>query len=221
MFDVTPHLEASLSEEGRAWFARAREELAARGPDHLPILFPQLARRLGRTRLDAPRVEEGEVVVDLGAWRTCDAGGCVLILDAAPSDDVLLDLYLHGDLEERTIALRSLAFLPVTPATERLLGEMQRTNAVVHVEAGAMDSNLAVRALDAGGEAAGFTRDDFDRLVLKIAFLDVPIRRVFGAMERATSGLSAMLIDYATEREAAGRSVWVDTGRFLGRAPAP
>ena len=133
----------------------------------------------------------------------------------------LVDIYLHGDIEERTILLRGLAFLPVTAATVRLFGEIQRTNTVVHFEAGALDSNLAVRALRAGGEEAGFTRDDFHRLVLKGAFLDLPAWRMLGAFEEADETLSTMLRGFATEREAAGRAGWVDTDRFLGRAPVP
>ena len=122
-------------------------------------------------------------------------------------------------LEERAIVLRCLAILPITAATVQLFGEMQRTNTAFHFGAGALDSNLAVRALREGGDDAGFTRDDFHRLVLKTAFLDLPIWRMFGALDEADETLSAMLRDYATEREAAGRSVWIDTDRFLGRAP--
>ena len=92
---------------------------------------------------------------------------------------------------------------------------MQRTNTGAHVEAGALDSNLATRALDAGL----LPREDFHRLVLKLAFSDLPVWRLFGALDHADAELSGMLQDYATEREAAGRGVWLDTYRFLGRAP--
>ena len=134
---------------------------------------------------------------------------------------MLLDLYLHGDLEERAIVLRCMAFLPITDVTVRLFGEMQRTNTVMHYEAGALDSNLAVRALKTGGEDAGFTRQDFRRLVLKLAFLDLPLWRLFGALEEVSPTLAETLLSYATEREAANRTVWKDTYRVLGQAPVP
>ncbi len=212
-------MEARLGEGGAAWLADARSRVAAEGASALPILFPALARRVGRVTLGPGRHREAYGEVDLGAWRLCDAAGLALLRAARPDEDALVDLFLGGDLEERTIVLRSLALSPVTPATVRLLGEVQRTNTVVHVEAGAFDHDLVVRARTEGGEAAGFREDDFHRLVLKVAFLDLPIARMFGALDHASEPLSKMLQDYATEREAAGRTVWIDTYRFLGRAP--
>jgi len=44
---------------------------------------------------------------------------------------------------------------------------------------------------------------------------------VFAAEQLANAELSRMLQDLATEREAAGRAVWRDTDRMLGRAPVP
>jgi len=56
-------------------------------------------------------------------------------------------------------------------------------------------------------------------MLLKIAFLDLPLARVFHAEQLANQELSRMLQDLATEREAAGRSVWRDTDRLISRAP--
>lgn len=217
MVDVLPFCGLDL--EGHLWLAAARSALAEKGPDHLPVLWPQLARRLGRAPLPAGPVEVDDIQADFSAWRLCDVGGLVLLRDAATDDEVLLDLYLHGDIEERTIVLRSLAFLPVSNATVQLLGEIQRTNIVRHYEAGVLDSNLAVRALRTGGDEAGFTRDDFHRLVLKLAFLDLPLRRMYGALGEMKPALSELLMGFATEREAADRTVWKDTYRIIGRAP--
>ena len=219
--DVEALLAPVLDDASRSWLADARHALAERGKAHLPVLWAQLARRIGRARLDAGRVHDGDVEADLDAWRACDAAGLLLMQDAEPDDDVVLDLYLHGDLEERAITLRCLAFRPVTDATVRLFGEMQRTNTVLHYEAGALDSNLAVRALHTDGEAAGFTREDFQRAVLKLAFLDLGLWRMFGALEESTPELAATLQSYATEREAANRTVWKDTYRIIGHAPVP
>jgi hypothetical protein len=217
--DLRPLLEARAPEAGRAWFAaalaRARDERHAA----LPVLFPGLARRLGRLGLAGGLVDDGTHRVDLDAWRTCDAAGRLLLDAAGPHDGAALDLYLHGDMEERTIVLRSLALGPITPDTIALLGEVQRTNMGVHLEAAVLDSNLAVRALEAGGPAVGFAQEDLHRLVLKLAFVDLPIARAYGVLDHATPALSQMLVDFALEREAAGRPVWADTWRFLGHAP--
>lgn len=216
MIDLRPHLERVLDADALAFLDGAREALAEKGPNHLAVLFPQLSRRLGRHALGAARTRADGVDVDLTVWRACDAGGAWLVGAAGPSDDVRVDLFLHGDLEERTIALRTETLLAPTPGTVRLLGEVQRTNTGVHVEAGALDSDVVVRTLEAD---VGFTTEDFYRCVLKVAFLDLPIWRMFGALERADAPLSEMLLAYATEREAAARSVWLDTYRFIGRAP--
>ena len=63
--------------------------------------------------------------------------------------------------------------------------------------------------------------DTGNRLLLKFAFVDMPLQRAFGAESHASEQLSTMLQDLATEREAAGRAVWSDTWRMLGRAPCP
>ena len=74
---------------------------------------------------------------------------------------------------------------------------------------------LAVRAL----EHAGFGEEDFNRLILKLAFLDLPLDRAQGVEKRANRSLSRMLHGLATERRAAGRTVWGDTARMIALAP--
>ena len=223
MFDFSPYLSKALDAEALAWIETAKAQLDEKGQGHLAVLFAQLARRTGKQPLletgPGQFVDHDAAQVDLGMWRTCDAVGYVLVQHAGADDDTLVDLYLHGDFEERIAALRALALLPVTRATVELFGEVQRTNTVAHFEAGALDHNLAVRAMAEGGEDAGFTRDDFHRLILKAAFLDLPLGRMQGAFDEVDAPLAVMLQDFATEREAAGRPVWVDTWRVLGRAP--
>ncbi len=224
MLDFGPYLSKALDADALAWVDTARQQLDEKGAAHLPVLFAQLARRTGKQPLldtgPGQWTEADAARVDLGMWRTCDAAGFVLV-QHAHDDATLVDLYLHGDFEERIAALRCLALLPVTGATVELFGEVQRTNTVAHFEAGALDHDLAVRALAHGGEQAGFTRDDFRRLILKAAFLDLPLGRMHGALDQVDETLAFMLQDFATEREAAGRQVWVDTWRVLGRAPCP
>lgn len=186
-------------------------------PRQLPVVFPGLPRRLGRDAVGRGRAAIGPGTVDLGAFRRCDLAAAVLLLETAANADALWDLYAHGDIEERAMLLRSLHFLPVGPTTVRLFGEIQRTNVVLHLEAAVCDGDLFVRTLG----QHGFDQTAANRLLLKLAFLDLPLARVFGAERTANGELSRMLRDLATEREAAGRSVWRDTNRLLGRAPCP
>ena len=217
MIDVRPLLDRAIRPDAKAWLARARE--TCRDPKQLPVLFAQLARTVGREALEGGRLAQDGVVADLDAWRTCDAAGYDLIATANADDAAHIDLYRHGDSEEKTIALRALALRPIHAATIDLLGEIQRTNATIHFEAGGLDSNLVVRATNHDGPTRGFTQDDFHRFILKMAFSDLPVARVFDGLSLASTDLSRMLQDFATEREAAGRPVWVDTYRFIGCAP--
>ena len=52
-----------------------------------------------------------------------------------------------------------------------------------------------------------FPEANFNQLVLKAMFLDVPLDRVLGWRERNNLELRRMAADYAAERRAAGRSV--------------
>lgn|GEM_PF-1708168 len=208
-------LERALAGPEEPWL-RERLDLdpvAARAA--LPVAFPALARRAGRAGL-AGRAEHAGVRVDLAAWRRCDAVGTLLLHAADPVDDAtLVDLFLRGDLEERTILLRAATVRPLCAATSRFLDEIQRTNVGAHLEAACLDSNLLVRALDGGLLA----RDRFDRLVLKAAFNDLPLARMDDVRARPGTELTRMLLDLATEREAAGRPVWRDTLRLAAGAP--
>ncbi|MBM4063693.1 MAG: hypothetical protein FJ265_21730 [Planctomycetes bacterium] len=181
----------------------------------LPALFPGLPRRIGREPVRGGRTALGPGTVDLDAFRACDLAAAWLLLEADVAEPEARDLYGHGDIEERTMLLRALHFLPVGPLTVRLFGEVQRTNMVVHFEAAVCDGDLFARTLG----QPGFDEAAANRLLLKLAFLDLPLRRVLGAERHANAGFSRMLQDLATEREAAGRAVWRDTGRMIGRAP--
>lgn len=183
----------------------------------LPVVFPGLPRRAGREPVGGGRSKLGDATVDLDAFRRCDLVAAHLLAAIAVTDDEAQDLYAHGDIEERAMLLRSAHLLPVGAITARLFGEVQRTNVVLHLEAAVCDGDLFARTVG----HAGFDRAAANRLLLKVAFLDLPLQRLFAAERHANAELSRMLQDLATEREAAGRAVWRDTWRLIGRAPCP
>lgn len=213
-------LLGAVDPRGREWFLAARQEVEAGGAKALLERFPALARRVGRAaagqgmhRRDMPRGPAA--CADLRVWRAADMAGLLLLEQAAPPDDVLLDLYRHGDLEERTILLRALVLLPLGGATVHLLNEVQRTNVESHFQAAVLDGNLPRRAL----EHQDFGRPGVHRLVLKAAFLGHPVERLLEIEECASQELSRMLQDLASEREAAGRAVWAGTNWLIACAP--
>ena len=210
-----PGLTAALSEGAQEWLDQAVGRLTENPSAALPELFPQLPRRLGREPVGVGRHRIEDREIDLGAWRCCDAAALLLLETARASEDLLLDLFYHGDMEEKTMLLRAMAARSVDHATVTLLGEAQRTNTAPHLEAAVCDSNLLARAV----EHEEFGLDGFNRMVLKIAFVDLPLTRLFGAERIANPDLSRSLQDLATEREAAGRRVWRDTNLLIARAP--
>lgn len=203
-----------LGPETAARLAELRTEIAA-DRARLPVIFPGLPRRTGREPVGGGRTDIGPGVVDLDAFRSCDLAAAWLLLAGDATDDELRDLYAHGDLEERAMLLRAMHVLPIGAVTIEMLGEAQRTNIVLHVEAAVCDGDLWARCVG----QPDFDVDTANKLMLKCAFIDLPLQRMLDAEQRANAGLSRMLQDLATEREAAGRSVWSDTWRMIGRAP--
>jgi len=183
----------------------------------LPVVFPGLPRRCGRDAIRGGRTNVGPGAIDLDAFRRCDVAAAWILASCSASADEIFDLWAHGDIEERAMLLRAMHVLPLSPATTRLLGEVQRTNVVLHLEAAVCDGDLFARAVG----HHGFDQATANKLLLKIAFLDLPLRRLWNAERHANVELSRMLQDLATEREAAGRAVWRDTWRLIGLAPCP
>jgi len=221
MSSTLDELAARLGKQTLAALAPMAAEVGA-DRSRLAVVFPGLPRKLGREAVRGGVTTLGPGRVDLDAFRRCDLAAAWLLLTTAATGAELLDLHAHGDIEERAMLLRSLHFLPPGPTTVELFGDVQRSNVVLHLEAAVCDSDLFVRATgDDDVVRAGFDRSAANKMLLKLAFLDLPLARVFDAAQRANAELSRMLIDLATEREAAGRSVWRDTWRMIGHAPCP
>ena len=183
----------------------------------LPVVFPGIPRRFGKDAIGGGKQSFGDALVDLDALRVCDVVAAYLVTSIEATEEEIVDVYMHGDIEERAMLLRSLNFLPLGSTTDRLLGEVLRTNIVLHMEAALCDTDLLARTVS----SKTIDDDTANRLLLKFAFLDMDLTRALGAYALANVTLSTMLQDLATEREAAGRSVWRHTYRMLGHAACP
>lgn len=204
------------------FLAAARARCAAEGAPALAESFPQLPRRIGRAITRSERVERDfseplPARADLAAWRACDLAALELAVAAKATGEVLLDLYRHGDMDERIQALRVATLSRVDDGVVALLEEAHRSNMESHFAAAACDGNLPARA--AAHPAFGVA--GFNRMLLKCAFLGLPLSRILDAGVHANAELSRMLLDLATEREAAGRAVWPDTAEYAAQAPCP
>lgn len=214
MIDLLPRLQRVLGKDASSWLTAALERVrgAART---LPEVFPEAPRRVGRAMLPAEMVREDGLVLELGAFQLCDAAAHALLAAAKADDATIVDLFLHGDVDERAMVLRAMQARELSAATLRLLAEVQRSNVQPLFEALCCDTNLLARA----ARHPDFGQDPFNRTLLKLAFLGLPLARAIGAETLANPELSRMVQDLASEREAAGRTVWVDTNRLAARAP--
>ncbi len=173
-----------------------------------------LPRKVGRRLLPPARILVGASLVEQGSFRACDAATAVLLGRFTPAGEGLVELYFGGDAEERRMILKALPTLPRLDArvAVRLIEEAHRTNDLTIFEAGVLDSDLPARVLD---------QDAYNRIVVKIAFLDLPSARLLGHERRANPGLSKTLLDFHAERDVAGRPVWAGTLPLAARAPVP
>ena len=209
--DIASRLDAALTPALRERFEDLLRIVETGGFPALETRFASLVRRVG-TDLPAPAAHPGDAGADLSRWRTCDLAAAVILGRLEPGDEALRRLYDQGDAEERRMILRALPFLPVTPVTAGLLEDAHRSNEGLLFEAGLLDSDLPARVLD---------DESYDRVVLKAAFMDLPASRLLGIQGRVRPVLSGMLLEFMSEREAAGRPVWTDSLPVAALAPVP
>jgi hypothetical protein len=117
------------------------------------------------------------------------------------------ELYKTADVNELILLGQSLAFLPKAESFIERARESARSNIVPVFSAIAHRSDYPRRFFD---------HVAWNQLVLKAAFLAVPIWSISGLQERNNPELVTMLRNYVTERQAAHRSVPWDIWCCIG-----
>lgn len=117
------------------------------------------------------------------------------------------ELYKTADVNELILLGQSLAFLPAAELFLDRARESVRSNIAPVFSAIAHRSDYARRFFD---------HVAWNQLVLKAAFMAVPIWSIPGLKERNNPELATMLRHYATERQAASRSVPWDLWICIG-----
>ena len=107
-------------------------------------------------------------------------------------------LFNSADVQESIVLIQSLAFVPQSEAFVEKAREAARSNITTMFIAVAHNSNYAFNYFDESG---------WNQLVLKAAFLNVAIVKIYGLKSRNNTQLVKMLCDYASERQVASRSV--------------
>jgi hypothetical protein len=117
------------------------------------------------------------------------------------------ELYKTADVNELILLGQSLAFLPHSASFLERARESTRSNIAPVFSAIAHRSDYARRFFD---------QVAWNQLVLKAAFLAVPIWSIPGLKERNNPELATMLRHYAVERQAASRNVPWDLWCCIG-----
>ena len=202
--DLRSLITAMLPAAAARWYQEAAARVTA-APDAIHDLFPAVGRCCGRAPLG---LGDGA----LAGW-TVDDGIRSLLLDVLPLTGPRLlatagELYRHGDAAERRGVLRALTLLGRRPdfgeGALAIVADAIRTN----------DRRLISAAL--GEYAARYLgAAEYRQAVLKCVFCGIPLANVAGLAERADVGLARALMDFAREREAAGRAVPADIGPLI------
>jgi hypothetical protein len=147
-----------------------------------------------------------------GHWTLVDVVRLALLLRAlerTPQGEhasTVLRLFESGEIGEQVSLLRTLPLLPEPARFVHTGLEACRTNAKAVFEAIVCENPYP---------AAHFPERGFNQAVLKAMFIDVSVRRIEGLSSRITPELRRMVVDFASERRAAGRHVSEDTAYLI------
>jgi hypothetical protein len=197
-------VDAAAPEPGRRWLAGQLAQPGSRAQLHLA--FAAAGRRLGPRPL---RVNSGEpgvtpaLLLQLSGRGLDELGRVALLFSALGADgaqdaELIEQLFLRGGAGEQQAILRALPLLP-EPSRFIALGVAACRSSVQTIfEAIACENSFPADRFD---ELA------FNQMVLKALFNGVRTSRIEGLARRAGPELRRMVLEYAAERRAAGRSV--------------
>lgn len=213
-------LQERCSDKGAQWLAEQCAAVQVGLADaRLAMLFSAAPRRSGVRDPALPAVTEAIAAeaaklrpgLQLRAWSGAELVRIRLLL-ALPSGDAqayvttLEGLHAHADMGEQMALYKA---LPLLAHPERHAGraaEGLRSNMRTLFDAVALDNPYPAEQLKDPA---------FNQLVLKALFVEAPLYRVLGLPARANTDLTRMLLQYAAERQAAGRRVPVELWRVL------
>lgn len=188
------------SQATEAWMAQSATRLEALTPTLLRVLYARVARQLGA---EAAWVQSE----DPPHWSVVDWARAWLLvrsLERLPEGEweaVLEQLFEGGELREQVSLLRALRALPHPERFVELAVSACRTNATAVFEAVACQNPYP---------ALYFEQLNFNQMVMKAVFMDLPLADIVGLERRKNPELERMARDFAAERRAAGRPVPAD-----------
>jgi hypothetical protein len=178
--------------------------------------FSGTSRQLGRDALGADELTlPGPLdAVPLTGFTADVAGRALLLLTVSEPalDEAVWAAYREGDTLEKLAVIRTLPLLPAAaqPQFVQLALDAGRTNDARLFEALACDNPFAARH---------YEELEWNKLVMKAAFVRAPLERLLGFARRENPELARMALEYVEEQESAGRGF--PAGVWLGIAAFP
>ena len=175
------------------------------------VAFTGAQRRFGPARPALSAGERGSLhaagIVEPASFSLGDLARALLLcricaaVPAAEHVALLTDVLRKGDNGERIALLRALPLLPEPQRFTELAIDACRTNVLDVFAAIACDNPFPARY---------FPDPNFNQLVIKALFVELPLARVQDWQRRSNPELVRMASDYEAERRAAGRPVPAD-----------
>lgn len=168
--------------------------------------------KLALTEEQQRRAEEMRDGWEPARWRVDQLGRTLFILSIAGDDkDEFLDrlekTFVSSDIGEAVALYQALPVLPYPEELAERGAEGIRSN---------MTSVFNAVALHNPYPAGYFDEGAWNQLVLKALFVQSPLYKIQGIDQRRNEKLANMLVDYAHERWAAGRTVSPELWRPVG-----
>lgn len=217
-------LTGRLAPEALAWLDQQMAAIATgERPHQLGIAVGMAPRKVGKADLDltAAEGEAGRATrrdLDATGWSIDQAARILLVLSSFADDEAAfaagLDrLFASAEIGEQIALLRG---LPLFPAAKLLLP---------HASEGVRSAMQPI--FEAVAHRNPYPREQFtdaqwNQMVVKTLFIGSRLAPIQGLHARRNADLARMLVDYADERRAAGRSIspelWRCVAPFAGEA---
>jgi len=205
---------SQLENDNSEWFADQLSQLAqvtdlandTSARRQFDIAFGLIPRRIGKHALQLNADEQTYAHSLLPhwqpwTWQLDEAARILLILTAGNRSSQttrIQSLLRHADLSEQLAIFKGLSLYPVDNILIEVVGDGLRTNMSDVFEAIAHNNPFPAKEFD---------EHRFNHMVLKALFIESPLHPIVGWEERNNPELTRMLLDYASERVAAQRTV--------------
>ena len=211
-------IAAASPDDGAAWLREKQAQIADGAADYVFYTsFSAVPRHTGKADLDLSEADREAADAARSGWRpggwSVDQTGRARLVLSLPADDrgdylaTLERVFTHADMGESVALYQTLPLLPYPEAHRARAAEGLRTNMTAVFNAIALHNPYPAEQFDEGA---------WNQMVLKAVFVDSPLHAIQGIDERANAKLARMLVDYAHERWAAGRSVTPELWRPVG-----